>query len=94
MKDNPFITIFLLICIEIGALYYLDYINSSFLKKDGAFVLIILTIPVISIGLSATLDNNRYQKSFRRFSIFLIIVAVIAFFILSYLNALGHAYQH
>ncbi|WP_313031080.1 hypothetical protein [Soonwooa sp.] len=94
MKDNPFITIFLLICIEIGALYYLDYIDSSFLKKDGAFVLMVLTIPVISIGLSAKLDNNRYQKNFKRFNIFLIIVAVTAFFILSYLNALGHAYQH
>jgi len=74
MKDNPFITIFLLICIEIGALYYLDYFDSSFLKKDGAFVLMVLTIPVISIGLSAKLDNNRYQKNFKRFSIFLIIV--------------------
>lgn len=94
MKNNPFITIFLLICIEIGVLYYLDYINSPFLKKDGAFLLIILTIPVISIGLSTTLNNKPYQKSFKGFSIFLIVAAVIAFTAISYLGALGRAYQH
>lgn len=55
---------------------------------------IFFSVPIISLGISLILENNRYQKSFRRFSIFLIIVATIAFAIISYLGALGRAYQH
>ncbi|MCS3532945.1 hypothetical protein [Chryseobacterium sp. JUb7] len=95
MKNNPFITVILLFAVQIMAYVYIDYMNfQSFNKGDLGFILFCFTIPVICLFMLLFLKNSRYRKSFRNFSIFLMIAAIIVFAALSYLSALGKAYQH
>ncbi|KMQ68409.1 hypothetical protein ACM39_07785 [Chryseobacterium sp. FH2] len=94
MKNNPFITVFLLFCIEATLLIFLDYID--FMPVDGELMLIFLcfTVPVISVLISVFSKDLANKKAFRYFSFFILMVAIIIFAALSYLSALGKAYQH
>ena len=95
IKNNPFITIFLLFFIEVVLFIYIDYINLfSVEHEDLLMVISFFTIPVIAILLKIFLVDEPYKKSFKYFTIFLVIVSIIGFLILSYLGALAKAYQH
>ena len=95
IKNNPFITIFLLFFIEVVLFIYIDYINLfSVDHEDLLMVISFFTIPVIAILLKIFLVDEPYKKSFKYFTIFLVIVSIIGFLVLSYLGALAKAYQH
>ncbi len=95
IKNNPFITIFLLFFIEVVLFIYIDYINLfSVEHEDLLMVISFFTIPVIAILLKIFLVDEPYKKSFKYFTIFLVIVSIIGFLVLSYLGALAKAYQH
>lgn len=99
MKKNPFFTIILLICIEIALYKLLEYTNSLLPSSQNTYAdsmlpLFIFTIPVIATLISVYIKNIEYKKEFRYFSVFLLITSFVIFVTLSYIGALGKAYQH
>ena len=81
IKNNPFITILLLILIEVLLFYYAGYMNFKSTKNQGLSISTALfAIPVISVILNLFLKNNPYKKSFNFFSKFLLISAALLFF--------------
>ncbi|KAF2330937.1 MAG: hypothetical protein REI96_21115 [Flavobacterium nitrogenifigens] len=97
MRNNPFITVILLFCIEIVLYNYMDYMNlisSSSAYRGSLLPLFCFTVPAISILISILFDDMPYKKEFRYFCIFLAVVSIITFIIFSYFAALGKAYQH
>lgn len=97
MRKNPFITIILLIFIEILLYNYIDYTNlvvPSSKYADLMVVLFVFSIPVIAILISSFLQDISYKKEFKYFSRFLIIASFFVFAAILYLGALAKAYQH
>ena len=95
IKNNPFITIFLLFFIEVVLFIYIDYVNIFSVDNEDLLMMVsFFTIPFIAILLRVFLVDEPYKKSFKYFTIFLIIVSIIGFIVLSYLGALAKAYQH
>ncbi|SDI23380.1 hypothetical protein [Chryseobacterium jejuense] len=95
MKNNPFLTVILLFCIQVLLIKYLDYIDFNVKIGEGLFLAFVcFFIPVISLILNGFMGESRYKKSFRYFTFFIIIISLLAFVALSYLGALGKAYQH
>ncbi|MDQ6531052.1 hypothetical protein [Flavobacterium sp. LHD-85] len=97
MRNNPFITVILLFCIEIVLYIYIDYIDLVLPSSEYAGLILPIfcfTVPAVSVLISLSVNDIEHKKEFRNFSIFLVIISVIVFLILSYLSALGKAYQH
>ncbi|MGE8553041.1 MAG: hypothetical protein ACN6OB_03765 [Chryseobacterium jejuense] len=95
MKNNPFLTVILLFCIQVLLIKYLDYLDFEFEMGQGLyFAFVCFFIPIVSVILNGFTGESRYQKSFRYFTFFIIIISFLAFVALSYLGALGRAYQH
>ncbi|WP_264530273.1 hypothetical protein [Flavobacterium sp. N502540] len=97
MKSNPFITVFLLFCIEILLYIYIEYTNLIVPSSEYAGFLmpvVFFIVPLISLLLLFFVKEMTYKKEFRYFSIFLFVVSIILFVVLSFLMALGGAYQH
>ncbi|WP_347218688.1 hypothetical protein [Chryseobacterium sp.] len=95
MKNNPFLTVFLLFGIQVLLIKYLDYLDVEF-EMGQSFYLAFACffIPIVSIILNWFTRESRYEKSFRYFTFFIVIISLLAFVALSYLGALGKAYQH
>ena len=95
LKNNPFITISLLFMIEVMFVVYLDYIDRI---PNGVQEILAVSlwfiIPVVAIVISISTINTTYKKSFRYFTIFIVIASVIGFIAMVYLTALAKAYQH
>ncbi len=51
-------------------------------------------VPVSALVILAFVKDMAYKKEFRNFSIFLLVVSIIIFVAVSFLTALGGAYQH
>ena len=95
IKNNPFITIFLLFFIEVVLYIYIDYLNIfSADSEDLVLIISFFTIPVIAILMRIFLVEQPYKRSFKYFTIFLVIASIIGFSVLSFLGALAKAYQH
>ncbi|MCZ2083398.1 MAG: hypothetical protein LC112_03920 [Flavobacteriales bacterium] len=95
IKNNPFITIFLLFFIEVVLYIYIDYLNIfSADSEDLVLIISFFTIPVIAILMRIFLVEEPYKRSFKYFTIFLVIASIIGFSVLSFLGALAKAYQH
>lgn len=95
IKNNPFITIFLLFFIEVVLYIYIDYLNIfSADREDLVLIISFFTIPVIAILMRIFLVEEPYKRSFKYFTIFLVIASIIGFSVLSFLGALAKAYQH
>lgn len=95
IKNNPFITIFLLFFIEVVLFIYIDYVNLfSIHNEDLLMIISFFTIPFIAILLRVFLVDEPYEKTFKYFTIFLVIISIIGFIVFSYLGALAKAYQH
>lgn len=95
MKNNPFITVLLLICIEILLYNYLDYADFEIrINGDLFLAFFCFLIPVFSIVLNFFIKDYPNKKAFRFLTIFVVIVSVIFFAGITYLGALGKAYQH
>ena len=97
MRKNPFITIVLLILIEIVLFYIVDYTNLIEPSSKYSMLvipLLLFSIPIISILISVFKKDISHKKQFRYFSIFLLITSVLLFIAWLYLLALAHAYQH
>ena len=97
MRNNPFITIILLILIEITLYNYIDYTNlilPSSEYADLVFPVLCFLVPVVAILISFSVNDLSNDKKFRHFSIFLLIAAIITFVVYSFLMALAGAYQH
>ncbi|ROS17983.1 hypothetical protein EDF65_2370 [Chryseobacterium nakagawai] len=93
MKNNPFLTVFLLFGIQVLLIKYLDYLD--FEMGQGLYLAFVcFCIPTISIILNWFTGESRYKKSFRYFTFFTVIMSLLAFVALSYLGALGKAYQN
>lgn len=95
IKNNPFITIFLLFFIEVVLYIYIDYLNIfSADSEDLVLIISFFTIPAIAILMRIFLVEEPYKRSFKYFTIFLVIASIIGFSVLSFLGALAKAYQH
>lgn len=95
MKNNPFITVFLLICIEILLIKYLDYIDVGIKMGEGLPVaLACFFIPAVSVMLLLFIGESGYKKTFKYFTFFIVGISILVFIALGYLGALGRAYQH
>lgn len=95
MKNNPFLTVLLLFCIQVLLIKYLDYIDFETEGGEGLnLAFICFFIPTVSIILNLFTGESRYKKSFRYFTFFIAIASLLIFVTLSYLGALGRAYQH
>ena len=95
IKNNPFITIFLLFFIEVVLFIYIDYANFFSVDNEDLLMMVsFFTIPLIAILLRVFLVDEPYKRSFKCFTIFLVIAAIIGFLVLSFLGALAKAYQH
>ncbi len=95
IKNNPFITIFLLFFIEVVLFIYIDYANLFSVHNEELMMIVsFYTIPFIAILLRVFLVDEPYEKTFKYFTIFLVIISIIGFIVFSYLGALAKAYQH
>ncbi|MBS7256306.1 hypothetical protein [Flavobacterium branchiicola] len=97
MRNNPFITVILLFCIEIVLYIYLDYtelIRPSSDFTDFVMPVLCFVVPVIMFLISVFVRDMKFKKEFRNFSVFLLIFSTVLFVVLSYLFALGRGYQH
>lgn len=95
MKNNPFITVFLLVCIEVLLIKYLDYIDVGIKMGESLpLALACFFIPAVSLLLHRFTGESEYKKAFKYFTFFLVAISIFAFIALSYLAALGRAYQH
>lgn len=95
IKNNPFITIFLLFFLQVVLYIYIDYLNIfSADSEDLVLIISFFTIPVIAILMRIFLVEEPYKRSFKYFTIFLVIASIIGFSVLSFLGALAKAYQH
>lgn len=95
LRNNPFVTISLLFVVEYMILEFITYMNYKFnLPGQTLFIYSVFTIPVIAVLLSTFVVEGSYKKNFKRFSIFLIILAVTVFFVMNYLAGLANAYRH
>ena len=95
IKNNPFITIFLLFFIEVVLFIYIDYANLFSVHNEELLMIVsFFTIPFIAILLRVFLVDEPYEKTFKYFTIFLVIISIIGFIVFSYLGALAKAYQH
>lgn len=95
IKNNPFITIFLLFFLQVVLYIYIDYLNIfSADSEDLVRIISFFTIPVIAILMRIFLVEEPYKRSFKYFTIFLVIASIIGFSVLSFLGALAKAYQH
>ncbi|MDR6969572.1 hypothetical protein J2X31_003605 [Flavobacterium arsenatis] len=97
MRNNPFITVIFLICIEIASYIYIDYTDLIVPSSKYAGLIMpffVFSIPVISIFISISIKDMAHKKAFQYFSIFLLVSSVILFIALTYLTALAKAYQH
>lgn len=95
MKNNPFLTILLLFCIEILLIKYLDYIDVGIKMGEGLpLALTCFFIPAVSFLLHWCIGESGYKKTFKYFTFFLMGISILAFIAFSYLAALGRAYQH
>ncbi|WP_160136918.1 hypothetical protein [Chryseobacterium sp. c4a] len=95
MKNNPFLTVFLLVCIEVLLIKYLDYIDFRMRMGEGLpLAIACFSIPGISLFLTLFIGESKYKKGFKYFTFFIIGISILAFIALSYLAALGRAYQH
>jgi hypothetical protein len=97
MRKNPFITVILLIFIEILLYNFIDYTNlivPSSKYSDLIVPFFVFAIPVIAILISLFTKDISYKKEFRNFSVFLLIASVFIFVALLYFGALAKAYQH
>lgn len=95
MKNNPFLTVFLLFGIQVLLIKYLDDLDFEFEMGQGLYLAFVcFFIPIVSVILNGFTGESRYKKSFRYFTFFIIITSLLAFVGLFYLGALGMAYQH
>lgn len=93
MKNNPFLTVVLLFCIQVLFIRYLDYIDFE-MGEGLSLAFMCFLIPAVSVILNLFTGESRHKKTFRYFTFFIVIVSLLAFVGLSYLGALGRAYQH
>ncbi|OCA76865.1 hypothetical protein BBH99_11780 [Chryseobacterium contaminans] len=93
MKNNPFLTVILLFCIQVLLVKYLDYTDFG-MGEGVSLAFMCFFIPTVSVVLNLFLGESRYKKAFRYFTFFIVIISLLAFVALSYLGALGRAYQH
>lgn len=97
MRKNPFITVILLIFIEILLYNFIDYTNliiPSSKYSDLIMPFFIFSIPVIAILISLLIQDISYKNEFRYFSRLLLIASFFIFVTLLYFGALAKAYQH
>lgn len=97
MRSNPIITVILLFGIEILLYIYIEYTNLIVPSSEYAGLLMpfyCFMVPVSALVILAFVKDMAYKKEFRNFSIFLLVVSIIIFVALSFLTALGGAYQH
>ncbi|MCD0472303.1 hypothetical protein [Flavobacterium sp. JAS] len=97
MRSNPFITVILLFCIEIVLYIYIDYIDLIVPSSEYAGLIMpffCFMVPAITFLIWVFVKDMAYKKEFRQFLVFLVIVSIIIFGALSFLTALGGAYQH
>lgn len=95
MKNNPFLTVFLLFCIQVLLIKYLDYVDLEVKIGEGlSFAFVCFLIPVVSIFLTMFIGESRYKKSFKYFTVFIVIISILGFIALSFLAALGRSFNH
>lgn len=95
MKNNPFLTVFLLFCIQVLLIKYLDYVDLEVKIGEGlCFAFVCFLIPVVSIFLTMFIGESSYKKSFKYFTIFIVIISILGFISLSFLAALGRSFNH
>ncbi|CAA7194469.1 hypothetical protein [Chryseobacterium potabilaquae] len=95
MRNNPFVTLLLLCCVEIMLYVYCGYINFvPFGDWEFSLAFLCFFIPVISVIINFCPMDSSYRKAFRYLTVFMVIVSIIIFIGFSYLLALGKAYQH
>ncbi len=95
MKNNPFLTVFLLFCIQVLLIKYLDYVDLEVKIGEGlSFDFVCFLIPVVSIFLTMFIGESRYKKSFKYFTVFIVIISILGFIALSFLAALGRSFNH
>lgn len=96
MRNNPFVTLFLLFFINIifyDYIYYNDLILPSSEYAD-VVPIFVFSIPIISLFILIFIKDIEHKKEFKNFSIFLFIGTIIVFVALSFLTAYAGAYYH
>lgn len=95
MKNNPFLTVLLLFCIQVLLYKYFEYIDLSFkMGEDWISVFFVFLIPIVSVFLSIFMKESKYRKSFRIFTFLIVTASVLAFIVLFYLAALGRSFRN
>ncbi|MDN3693923.1 hypothetical protein QWZ06_17390 [Chryseobacterium tructae] len=95
MKNNPFLTVFLLFCIKVLLIYYLDYIDFGVKMGDGlSLAVACFFIPGISVFLTLLIGESKYKKGFKYFTFFMVGISILVFITLSFLGALGRSFNH
>lgn len=94
-KGNPFLSVFLLLIIEVLLFNYLNYIGLVTNYNDDAILaLVFLPIPLFAFVLNFLLQESPYKKSFRIFTFILIPISLLLYGVTFYIFALAKAFQH
>lgn len=97
MRNNPYLTVILLFWIQTALYIYIDYLNlilPSSEYADLVFPIFFFPIALAAILISFFIEDLSLKKKFRKFSVILLITAIILFAGFTFLTALAGAYHH
>ena len=94
MRNNPFITIVLLILINILLYSYIKYFNQELLLSESLNLFFFFSTPVTGILISVFIKDILYKKEFRYFSIILLLATLLIGGGIAYFGAVAKSFQH
>ena len=94
MRNNPFITIVLLILINIILYSFIKYFNQELLLSASLNLFFFFSTPITGILISIFIKDILYKKALRYFSIFLLIATILVGGGIAYFGAVAKSFQH
>lgn len=58
------------------------------------FAFVCFFIPIFSVFLTMFMGESIYKKKFKSFTIFIVVISILAFVVLTFLAALGRSFNH
>ena len=94
MRNNPFITIVLLISINILLYLLIDYKNPELLLSASLNLFLFFSTPVTGILISIFIKDILHKKEIQYFSIILLLATLLVGGGIAYFGAVAKSFQH
>ena len=94
MRNNPFITIVLLILINILLYSFIKYFNQQLLSSASLNLFLFFSTPVSGILISIFIKDILHKKEIQYFSIILLLATLLVGGGIAYFGAVAKSFQH